>query len=101
MLSFGRPYFPNNYDWNWFFNDPVPFTVGDWVTPPDPQFILGDVNDDGDVNISDVTALINLLLSGADFNPAADMNEDGKMTITDVTLLINYILSGGTSTDVE
>ena len=57
------PYFPNNYDWNWFFNDPIPFTVGDWVTPPDPQIILGDVNKDGKVSIADVTALVNLLLT--------------------------------------
>ena len=95
------PYFPNNYDWNWFFNDPIPFTVGDWVTPPDPQFILGDVNGDTEVNISDVTALINLLLSHGEYNPAGDMNEDGELTITDVTKLINFILSHGASMDGE
>jgi hypothetical protein len=89
------PYFPNNYDWNWFFNDPIPFTVGNWVTPPDPQFILGDVNKDGNVTISDISALIDLLLAGnpsVDENPGADMNQDGNITIGDVTLLIDYLL---------
>ncbi|MBQ9577328.1 MAG: C10 family peptidase [Muribaculaceae bacterium] len=91
------PYFANSYDWNWFLDDPVPFTVGDWVTPPDPQFLLGDVNNDGLVNISDVTALINLLLKGADYLEAADMNQDGIMNISDVTALINYLLKNPTT----
>ena len=90
------PYFPNNYDWNWFFNDPIPFTVGDWVTPPDPQFTLGDVNNDGKVTINDVTDLINYLLNGVDTGlnlDAADMNEDTNVTISDVTEIINYLLN--------
>ncbi len=60
-------------------------------------FILGDVNDDGFVTVADVTALINLVLSGeasADDHPAADMNEDGSITVVDVTALISYVLSG-------
>ena len=91
------PYFPNNYDWNWFFNDPVPFTVGNWVTPPDPQFILGDVNNDGFVTIADVSALIDMLLGAeaptVDECPAADMNGDGNITIADVSGLIDYLLT--------
>ena len=87
------PYFPNNYDWNWFLAEPVPFTVGDWVTPPDPQFLLGDVNRDGKLSIADVTALINLLLSNAEYDEVADVNQDGKMSIADVTALINILLS--------
>ena len=60
-------------------------------------FILGDVNDDGFVTIADVTALINLVLSGdasAADHPAADMNEDGIIAVGDVTALISYVLSG-------
>ncbi|MBQ1737819.1 MAG: dockerin type I repeat-containing protein, partial [Muribaculaceae bacterium] len=87
------PYFPNNYDWNWFFNDPVPFTVGNWVTPPDPQFLLGDVDGDGKVSITDVTALIDLLLGDGTYVEAGDMNGDGALTITDVTDLIDLLLA--------
>ena len=89
------PFFPNNYDWMWFLNEPEPFVVGDWVTPPDPQFILGDVNNDGVVNITDVTTLINYAMSETgDINMlAADMNEDGEINITDITLLISYVMS--------
>ena len=86
------PYFPNNYDWNWFFNDPIPFTVGDWVTPPDPTFILGDVNGDTFVNIDDVVALIDGMLAGQEFGEAADMDENGVVDIDDLTLLLDYVL---------
>ena len=57
----------------------------------------GDVDGDGNVNIVDVTALINYLLGGSasDINmTAADCNTDGSVTIIDVTALINYLLSG-------
>lgn len=53
----------------------------------------GDVNGDGVTNISDVTALINYLLSGGTPSAAADVNGDGKISIADVTELINMLLS--------
>ncbi len=56
--------------------------------------LRGDVNGDGKVNISDVTALINLLLAGNTPPSTADCNQDGKVNISDVTALINYLLSG-------
>ena len=60
-----------------------------------PQFVRGDVNGDGNVTISDVTALIDLLLGGGTINnPAADCNNDTNVTISDVTALIDYLLSG-------
>ena len=62
-----------------------------------PTYKVGDVNMDGDVNISDVTALLDYLLSGdatgIDLN-AADVSEDGDVTISDVTSLIDMLLTG-------
>ena len=58
--------------------------------------IRGDVNGDGSVNISDVTALINYLLShnatGVNLD-VADCNQDNAINISDVTSLINFLLS--------
>lgn len=57
----------------------------------------GDVNGDGNVNISDVTALINYLLSGDASSIQlgnADINSDGGINISDVTALINKLLRG-------
>ena len=59
--------------------------------------LRGDVNEDGSVNIADVTALIDYLLSGnADGinldNADCDLNDD--ISISDVTALIDYLLGG-------
>ena len=46
------------------------------------------------MNIADVTALIDMLLSGAEMTPEADCNLDTVMNIADVTALIDFLLSG-------
>ena len=59
--------------------------------------LRGDVNGDGSVNISDVTALIDYLLSGnaSGINlSGADCNQDSSVNISDVTALIDYLLAG-------
>ena len=56
----------------------------------------GDVNGDGSVDISDVTALISLVLNGnstAASNPEADLTGDGEVNIGDVTTLISIVLN--------
>ena len=63
------------------------------VTYP-PEFILGDVDGDGNVSIGDVTALIDYLLSGDTPPESADCNQDGNVSIGDVTALIDMLLSG-------
>ena len=59
-----------------------------------PEFIPGDVNDDGEVTIKDVTTLIDYLLgSDVTINElAADVKSDGEITIADVTALIDMLL---------
>ncbi len=61
------------------------------------DFIRGDVNGDSNVNITDVTSLINYLLSqdatGINLD-AANCNQDDGISISDVTTLVNYLLSG-------
>ena len=57
----------------------------------------GDVNCDGYVSISDVTILIDYLLSDISEGLSgdnADTNNDGNVSISDVTTLIDYLLSG-------
>jgi len=63
----------------------------------DEPFMRGDVDNNGEVKIGDVTALINYLLSGdgsAINLQAADCDQNGEIKIGDVTALINYLLSG-------
>ena len=62
----------------------------------DAQTEPGDVNSNGEVNIADVTALIDYLLSGNDADidmNAADVNIDQDVNIADVTALIDMLLS--------
>lgn len=76
------------YCWNWAIDDWEPYTGGSSV-------LCGDVNTDGAVNISDVTTLIDYLLSGdasAVNLSAADCNNDSSVNIADVTSLIDYLL---------
>ena len=55
--------------------------------------ITGDINGDGEVNVSDVTALINKILGSSTYTDAVcDINGDGEINVSDVTALINMIL---------
>ena len=55
--------------------------------------ITGDINGDGEVNVSDVTALINNILGSSTYSDAVcDINGDGEINVSDVTALINMIL---------
>ena len=65
--------------------------------PGGSDITIGDVNMDGEVNIADVTALIDYLLSGnasAIDLTAADVNGDQEVNIADVTVLIDRLLNG-------
>ena len=54
---------------------------------------VGDVNADGTVNVSDVTALVNQIIGSGSYSAqACDVNGDGEVNVTDVTTLINMIL---------
>ena len=56
--------------------------------------LKGDIDGDGKVNVTDVTALINGILGQNPVDTATgDLNADGKVNVTDVTALINIILS--------
>ncbi|MDO4510407.1 MAG: S8 family serine peptidase [Bacteroidales bacterium] len=51
-----------------------------------------DINQDGEVNVSDVTALISHILGLAHY-PHTDVNRDGVTNVSDVTFLIAHILA--------
>lgn len=74
----------------------VPFENTSCTVSVVEPFLLGDVNGDGKVNVSDVSVLINSLMNGneAELNlQTADINGDGTVNITDVSMLINQIMN--------
>ena len=54
-------------------------------------FDIGDINQDGYINILDITLLINLILQNEN-SSSGDLNNDGGLNILDVILLVNFIL---------
>ena len=59
-----------------------------------PAALLGDVNNDGEIDVADVTALIAIILNGTTVSlDVADVNNDNEIDVGDVTALIAYVLS--------
>ena len=58
------------------------------------DIFIGDVNRDLEVNISDVNAVIDMILRGNTSSSAADVNGDGEINISDINALIDIILGG-------
>ena len=59
-----------------------------------PTFLLGDVNQDGAVNLLDVDPFVELLANN-EFQLEADMNQDGNVNLLDVTGFIDALANGG------
>jgi len=75
----------------------VPCEGGVYVAPPEGVCCstcvqYGDSNDDGLVNVLDVVAMVNLVLSGG-YDEVTDMNSDGILNVLDVVLLVGIILN--------
>ena len=78
------------YHWSWAEGE-------GWEPYAGSSFQRGDVNGDGHVDINDVTALINYVLTGnaTGVNMTnANCDLQGNVDINDVTALINYVLKG-------
>lgn len=94
----------NTRSTNWLLND----TNLDTMAKAEARAIAewfglykkGDVNLDGEVTISDTTALLNMLSGKEETTPTADVNEDGKVTVSDTTALLN-LLSNTTKKEDE
>ena len=74
-------------EWYWYFEQVIEDLI------PEPEPLPGDVNGDREVNIADVNAVINIILSGNGNNTAADVNGDGEINIADVNAVIDIILN--------
>ena len=59
--------------------------------------VLGDVNQDGIINILDIITVINIILSANDPSEdqidTSDLNTDGTINILDIVILANLILN--------
>ena len=76
---------------NWFFQ---------YIGEPEDDFILGDVNYDGLLNIQDVILLVQIILSDGS-EETTDFNQDGITNILDVIQLVSAILGTTFAESVE
>ena len=75
------------------YNGMAVYKIGTNVSGGEQPGIKGDVNGDGEVNIADVNAIIDMILSGS-MDAKGDVNGDGEVNIADVNAIIDSILKG-------
>ena len=55
------------------------------------NFMMGDINEDFNINVLDVIGIINIIITDG-YNIIADLNEDNELNVLDVVLVVNIIL---------
>ena len=53
---------------------------------------IGDINDDGEINVIDVVLLVSNILDGT-LNENGDINQDDLLNVVDIVLLVDIILN--------
>ena len=56
------------------------------------DLLIGDLNNDGLVNVIDIVAIVNYVLSDISYNSQMDLNEDGFVNVVDIVSLVNIVL---------
>ena len=54
--------------------------------------LLGDLNGDGQINVVDIVAAVNLILNGQ-YHAMGDMNGDDMLNVVDIIMIVNIILN--------
>ena len=74
---------------------------GEWYCTEDcgggsclAEGLLGDLNGDGQINVVDIVAAVNLILNGQ-YDAIGDMNGDGSLNVVDI-IMVNQVLGLGT-----
>ena len=57
------------------------------------NYLLGDITQDGTININDVVLVVNLILY-QEYNQLADINQDNTVNVADAIQIIDIILNG-------
>jgi len=93
---FGSDEWPT-VDRGWFIDDVCIYAA---PTGAGLFFIRGDVNNDGHIDITDITYLIAYIYQGGAPPPPpcdrADVNDDGSVNIIDTVYLVDFVYQSGT-----
>ena len=102
--------FPHNGEWNEYIGDTqiqidtnwyggfnlLPLTAYIFLPNEEEPLLLGDLNFDGIINVIDIVAMVNGILSSQltdEQQSMADLNSDGVINVIDIVALVNMILS--------
>ena len=55
-------------------------------------FNLGDINNDGFINVLDIVSTVNFILNN-EYNSSADLNLDNTVNVLDIVQIVNIILN--------
>ena len=64
------------------------------------DYIPGDANGDGEVNVTDIVEIVNAIMNRPStrfVRAAADLNSDGEINVTDIVKVVNLIMTAGNS----
>jgi len=64
------------------------------------EILLGDINNDGEINILDIVETVNLIFD-SEYNSIADMNNDNNIDILDVIAMIQVIINPQASMQIN
>ena len=96
FLQGGNQYFTNNQKRVADVNDDGYIDINDWYSLDLLTLNinnLGDFNQDGVVNVIDIVALVNNIISGGDVDVSVfDVNEDGLVNVLDIVSLVSDII---------
>lgn len=67
-----------------------------WAQPSPAEFVRGDVDQSGLINIADAIAVLSYLIGSTplDCHDAADTNDDGAVSIADSIFLLGFLFAG-------
>ena len=73
------------------------FSNSGLITVVPESSVLGDVNNDGEVNVADIVSIIQFILEYSDLTIAqqelADFNQDGAINVADIVQIVQYIFN--------
>ena len=72
---------------------PVDTLCGEGFYDDTSSDLLGDLNGDQSVNVTDIVLLVNTIIFNQNYDPINDLNNDQTVNVTDIILLVNIIIN--------